>query len=328
MNKKLLLLGLFTALAGYLYLSTDFRVIIFGHFKDFSFNILLIQFSAIAVVALLEFILIGWKASSARKWLNPSASVKRDIIIFAMDMASIKGLFGKILTFGIPFLLIPPAYAFLSRHTPFLISSKIQSPVALFLIYLLFSDFILYWLHRSFHSIQAAWELHKYHHSAKEFSILTATRDHPLVEPLWIFFVSLPSIIIGAGLEVVYPIVWLGLVHTYIIHSEIRSDWGFIGKWIIVSPQGHRIHHSLEQRHWNKNYSFMFVAWDRLFGTYHAPDGDVQNIGVEGDGYNVQNVFKETYIVICRSLSALPHSLRLKQIADSLWKRRNVQNTD
>lgn len=282
-----------------------FRALLLGHFKDFSLKMVLLQISAAAAVAILEFIFIGWEASSVRKLLRPSPSVKRDIALYLLDISSVLGLIGKVLVLGIPYFIIPVAYEAIQRHTSFSFANSIHSALALYIIYLLLTDLSLYWMHRIFHRYPAAWELHQYHHSATEFCILTASRDHPLVVPLWIFFVGIPSLFFGAALHVFYPLIWLNLVHSYLLHSEIESDWGFIGRWIFVPPKAHRLHHSLDEAHWGRNYGFMFAFWDRLFRSRLHISEPVQSIGIVGDYYNKGNLFHEMIVGIQRCATTL-----------------------
>ena len=75
-------------------------------------------------------------------------------------------------------------------------------------------------------------------------------------------------------------------MHSYLIHSEVRNDWGFVGKWICVSPNAHAVHHSLAQPHWDKNFAFLSPIWDHLFGTYYSGKIGVKEIGTDEIYYN------------------------------------------
>lgn len=311
MNKKLVVLFVILVFVA-VSLSVDFRNQILNHFVGFSLQMIYIQVSALIFVAVVELISIGWSASSARKIIRPSASVKRDIAVYFLDLMSVTALIGKVLVFGIPYFFIPVAYAAIHIYIPFSFSSMISSPIAQFALLLVLSDLMLYWMHRLFHSVEATWELHQYHHSATEFCIMTSSRDNPIVGPLWVFFVGLPSIFFGASMEVSYALVWLGIAHSYLLHSEIRSTWGWVGRWVFVSPQAHRIHHSLDRKHWGKNFGFLLVVWDRVFGTYYLNDEYVKEIGIDGDYYNKYNLLTEMGIGISRSGKAIAQAFMSK----------------
>jgi sterol desaturase/sphingolipid hydroxylase (fatty acid hydroxylase superfamily) len=308
MSKKLVVLFVISVFV-VVGLSVDFRNQILNHFVGFSLQMIYIQVSALIFVAVVEFISVGWNASSARKITRPSASVRRDIAVYFLDLTSITALIGKVLVFGVPYFFIPVAYAAIHLYVPFSFSSIISSPIAQFALLLVLSDLMLYWMHRLFHSVEATWELHQYHHSATEFCIMTSSRDNPIVGPLWVFFVGLPSIFFGASMEVSYALVWLGITHAYLLHSEIRSTWGWIGKWVFVSPQAHRIHHSLARKHWGKNFGFLLVVWDRIFGTYYLTSEHVKEIGIDSDYYNKHNLLVEMGVGIYRSGKAITQAV-------------------
>ena len=69
-------------------------------------------------------------------------------------------------------------------------------------------------------------------------------------------------------------------IHQLLLHSSIKSNWGVLGKYIIVSPFAHRIHHSIERKQYGKNFGNTFIYWDRLFATY-KPHSVVKELGVE-----------------------------------------------
>ena len=73
------------------------------------------------------------------------------------------------------------------------------------------------------------------------------------------------------------------IVHQLVLHSSIKSDWGFIGRYIFVSPSAHRIHHSIKREHYGKNFGNTFIFWDRLFKTFIKPDNT----------YNIEKTLEE-----------------------------------
>jgi len=101
--------------------------------------------------------------------------------------------------------------------------------------------------------------------------------------------------------------------HQLIIHSSIKSDWGFVGKYIIVSPAAHRIHHSAKIAHYDKNFGQTFIFWDRLFKTYQ-PKTVVEKLGVSKNIYNKDGVIKDIFKVIIRFFRYLKSDIKKLKI--------------
>ena len=68
-------------------------------------------------------------------------------------------------------------------------------------------------------------------------------------------------------------ILWLRHWHTRFCHANVRTNLGVL-RWVLVTPQSHRVHHSLDPAHRDKNFGVTFSLWDHLFGTQHR-DYDV-----------------------------------------------------
>lgn len=147
-------------------------------------------------------------------------------------------------------------------------------------ISLLIWDFLSYFNHWVRHRFWPLWHFHSIHHSQRDLNPLSANRNHLVeyivVEPLVfipMFALQLtPFEMMGTGAA----IGWL----TRLNHSNIRTNLGPLGL-VFVSPQHHRIHHSIELAHRDKHFGLILTVWDRLFGTF-VPDRTVYPItGVE-----------------------------------------------
>jgi hypothetical protein len=102
-------------------------------------------------------------------------------------------------------------------------------------------------------------------------------------------------------------------VNQYLCHSNLTTGYGWIGRWLLVSPRMHRLHHAVAPEYHDKNFTFDLVIWDRLFGTYATcQDADMASIslGLElgpfnGDGTIkgvLRDYFVTTYVVFWQSL--------------------------
>jgi len=142
--------------------------------------------------------------------------------------------------------------------------------VAFFFVY----DFFYYWFHRLQHQWPLLWAQHKLHHSEEALNATTTFRHHWLEDLLRVFLIVLPMSMVfdlkpataGAAAFVVgwWPV---------LIHANLRLHLGPFAR-VIAGPQGHRIHHSVERAHLDRNLAAFFPLWDQLFGTYHHPQRD------------------------------------------------------
>lgn len=141
-------------------------------------------------------------------------------------------------------------------------------------------DFFYYWYHRAQHSIPWLWKYHSVHHSVEELG--AGTGYHHLAEaPLKVLFVSIPTILLvsktgGAAIGFVVA------MHGYYLHSTTKLNFGPLA-WIISDNRVHRIHHSREPKHFDKNFGAFTLIWDKLFGTAYFPEKDEwPAVGLEG----------------------------------------------
>lgn len=135
-----------------------------------------------------------------------------------------------------------------------------------------------YCWHRMNHRIPFFWRFHRMHHSDPYMDVSTATRFHwgELIFSTLFRLLLIPLI----GLEAWYLILYglLVFLSTQFHHANIsigKADRIF--RWLFVSPDMHKIHHSEIPRETDSNYSTVFSIWDRLAGTYRMRD-DIQNI--------------------------------------------------
>ena len=127
---------------------------------------------------------------------------------------------------------------------------------------------------------------------------LTRHRGHFLEAALKRMIDVIPFAIFGS-IKTYFIVKVLTEIHQLLLHSSIKSDWGFIGRYIFVSPSAHRIHHSIKREHYGKNFGNTFIFWDRLFKTYQ-PKTMVEKLGVEKNPYNKDGVFKDIFKVVVR----------------------------
>lgn len=148
-------------------------------------------------------------------------------------------------------------------------------PMALLVfLYLAVFDLLYYGFHRLQHAVPWLWQFHAFHHSDDEVSASTSVRHHWAEEFFRYFVVYSPLLIIfgdlGGALHLIGVLV--GVYGTF-IHANLPLNWEILSRWV-VTPQYHRLHHSLEPRHRDCNFAVFFPIWDRVFGTQQLPRGN------------------------------------------------------
>lgn len=141
-----------------------------------------------------------------------------------------------------------------------------------FLLTLLLLDFAIYCQHIIMHKWPLLWRLHQVHHSDLEFDATTAIRFHPLEILLSMFYKAAWVYLLGAVPQavIVFEIVLNGAATFNHSNINIPSEWDRMLRWLIITPDMHRIHHSTIRREIDSNYGFSVSFWDRLFRTYTA----------------------------------------------------------
>lgn len=133
-------------------------------------------------------------------------------------------------------------------------------------------DFAIYLQHRLFHALPALWRLHRMHHADLAFDVTTGVRFHPL-EILLSFGIKF-AIIVLLGAPAIAVLIFEVLLNATSMfnHSNIRLPLRFERRlrWFLVTPDMHRVHHSIDRIETNRNFGFNLPWWDRLLGTYRA----------------------------------------------------------
>jgi sterol desaturase/sphingolipid hydroxylase (fatty acid hydroxylase superfamily) len=133
-------------------------------------------------------------------------------------------------------------------------------------------DFFYYWFHRAQHRFRLLWRLHSVHHAIRELSVLNVYH-HWTDRLLWVFFVFAPlSVFFEISVPRVLGISFFVRFYMESIHANARLRFGPL-KFLITEPRFHRIHHSLEERHHQRNFSAFFPIIDVLFGIAYFPEG-------------------------------------------------------
>lgn len=133
-------------------------------------------------------------------------------------------------------------------------------------------DLAIYLQHLLFHAVPALWRLHRVHHADPDFDVTTGLRFHP-VEILLSMLIKTVAIF-AFGPPVLAVLIFEVVLNAAAVfnHANVRLPARAepIVRWLLVTPDMHRVHHSKDARETNSNYGFNLSIWDRLFGTYRA----------------------------------------------------------
>ena len=144
------------------------------------------------------------------------------------------------------------------------------SAVTQFILAFILMDLAIYFQHVIFHALPMFWRFHRVHHSDLDCDITTGLRFHPFEILISIIFKFVVIISIGAPVIAVVCFEIILNAASMFTHSNIKIPLSLekIVRWTIVTPDMHRIHHSVNENETNSNFGFFISVWDRLFGTY------------------------------------------------------------
>lgn len=133
-------------------------------------------------------------------------------------------------------------------------------------------DFIIYLQHVMVHAVPVLWRLHRVHHADLDYDVTTSLRFHPLEMILSMMIKIVTVLILGAPVLAVIIFEVLLNATAMFNHGNLRLPKGIdkVLRLIVVTPDMHRVHHSIEEDEANSNFGFNLPWWDRMLGTYRA----------------------------------------------------------
>lgn len=133
-------------------------------------------------------------------------------------------------------------------------------------------DLAIYLQHVMFHAVPVLWRLHRMHHADLDIDVTTGARFHP-VEIVLSMLIKF-AVIAALGVPPVAVVLFEVLLNATSMfnHANVRIPRALEPalRWLVVTPDMHRVHHSIERDETNSNFGFNLPLWDRLFGTYRA----------------------------------------------------------
>lgn len=149
------------------------------------------------------------------------------------------------------------------------------------------ADFLLWTTHLIMHKVPFLWKIHEVHHSPTTMTMFVTDRAHP-GETIFRTLFGL-GVILVLG-PTVRNLEWLAIIATFVtwwlflVHANVRLSLGPL-RYIFVTPQSHRIHHSARADHWDSNYGFVLSIWDWIFRTQNADSTSYPPTGIGQDEF-------------------------------------------
>ena len=234
-----------------------------------------------------------------------------NFLIFIVNTLLERLIYGIIIYFGLLFI---QQFAFY----------QIPNTWLSFLLVIIFSDFIYYWVHRWGHEIRLFWTTHSIHHSSEEFNLTTSLRTSWLSSIYeWIFYT--PLVLVGFSFEILIIAISLNQIYGIWTHSEQIKKLG-VFEYIFVTPSSHRVHHGSNSQYLDKNYGGIFIIWDKLFGTFE-PEAEKIKYGLTTP-INTYNPFKINFIEIKHMIQDFKAAKNTKDawryvFGRTGWKQKN-----
>lgn len=218
-----------------------------------------------ASFVVLIFMFMGLEAVWPRKLANQDSKYRRlnNILLLTINFITVR--------FLVPLATVE--LALITAEREFGLFHMISSPMLLnILLTIIIFDLLIYLQHVIFHKFRFLWHVHRVHHTDLEFDVTTGIRFHPVEIVLSMLYKLLAVYLIGPlAISIILYEILLNAAALF-NHSNIKLNSGLdrILRKIIVTPDMHRIHHSILQKETDSNYGNIFSFWDKLFKTYRA----------------------------------------------------------
>ena len=138
-------------------------------------------------------------------------------------------------------------------------------------------DFAGYWLHRMNHRVNVFWNRHIIHHSSEEFNLSCALRQSISDTVKFKAVFMIPAAMLGIPAHIFAVVGPIHLFMQFWYHTRLIDKMGWLEK-VIVTPSHHRVHHAINPEYIDKNYSQIFIVWDKLFGSFQPELAEVKPV--------------------------------------------------
>ena len=208
-------------------------------------------------------LMVGWEVLAPRRILSVSRKLRwsGNLGIVLLNTLTVRFLFP----------LMPVSFAFLVQERGWGLLNQLDLPpwpaIGMALVLL---DLAIYLQHVMFHAFRIFWRIHRMHHTDLDYDVTTGLRFHPIEIFLSLLLKLAVVALVGPAPAAVLIFEVLLNATSMFNHGNVRIDTSVdrVLRLFLVTPDMHRVHHSVIERETNSNYGFNLPWWDRLFGTY------------------------------------------------------------
>lgn len=262
----------------------------------------------LAVEALLRGVVVGavliallfWQRHSPRR--NDASPPRRRLRNVALVLVS-----AGLVRLLVP--LTPVAFALVAAERGWGLLNRIDLPAWLdAAATIVVLDLAIYWQHRAFHRVPLLWRLHRVHHSDTAFDATLGLRFHP--GEIVLSTVYKLALVAALGLPAASVLVYEILLASFALFTH--ADLALPGRWdarlrrVIVTPDWHRVHHSVHRAETDSNYGNILSAWDRVFAT-HVPQPRDGHVGMSIGLHEFRSPQSQTLLGLLRQPLQSPH---------------------
>ncbi len=230
------------------------------------------------VLILIEYLISKWKGIAVNEAMDTISSISSGIT------NSLKTLMG--------IAIIIVSYEWMVDNFALI---EIKSSVLTYILTFIGLDFVGYWSHRFDHSVNLFWNRHIIHHSSEEYNLACALRQNVSAIVSIYFFLYIPLALIGIPKEVVALVAPIHFFSQFWYHTKLINKMGFL-EYILVTPSHHRVHHAINDQYLDKNFSTIFIFWDKLFGTFQEELSEIPPVYGVKKPVNTWNPFLINFI--------------------------------
>ena len=276
-----------------------FVIVVFGIVQKFGYESLVVM----TMIAGVMLVLMGiWEHLAPRRRLTVSKAVRwaNNLALVMLNSVLLRLLFPAAAV-GMAALASEQGWGLLNYYRVPYWPAFVLAIVAL--------DFVIWLQHVMVHAVPLLWRLHRVHHADLDYDLTTGARFHP-VEIILSMLIKLATVAL-LGPPAVAAVVFEVVLNATAMfnHGNVRlprwlDRWL---RWIVVTPDMHRVHHSVEDDETNSNFGFNLPWWDRLFGTYR----DQPRHGHEGMTIGIRDYRDARDVSWLPGLLALPFRGRI-----------------
>ena len=158
-------------------------------------------------------------------------------------------------------------------------------------------DFLFWFQHVLQHKIPVLWQFHAVHHAQRSINLFTSFRYHIVEYIVRNTLVTLPLMMLSINTANIAFFVVFQDWFARFYHSNIKTNLGLL-RYLLVTPQSHRIHHSIESKHRDRNFGSIFSVWDYLFRTQYRGYEEYPQTGIDDHSFPHEETAKLHRLVL------------------------------